>query len=226
MSVTVKEQVISELDSLIQRAERLSKSFRRKDTILSESNIPEHEHRAFVAAALATIERIAGEDSQYYKQAPTPEPDDRLTLEDRQPRIIPGLRGVLVSLRDAVEGGLLESIESRLRASIHDDMLAQSAELLNSGYHVAAMVLIGGVLENHLQQLCNNLNLTWSGRGSISKYNDLLKEKVYKKTIWRRIQAVGDVRNDAAHGDVEKAAQADVEDSLEFVQRVISDYPE
>lgn len=223
--MSVRDELISELDSLIEEGNRLNESFSLEGMMTYESDVPENEHRAFVTSALAAIERIAGKNSQYFERAPKPESDDLLSVASSN-SVIPGLQGALTSLRDAVEAGLLESIESRLRASIHDDMLEQGADLLDSDYHVATMVLIGGVIENHLKQLCENRNLSWSGQGSISKYNNLLKEDVYKQTIWRRVQAVGDVRNDAAHGDVEKVDQADAKDSLNFVRRVIADYPE
>lgn len=67
------------------------------------------------------------------------------------------------------------------------------------------MVLVGGVLEDHLQKLCVKNGLTWKGKGSISTYNDLLHGSEYDKPIWRRIQSIGDIRNDAAHGQGAKA---------------------
>ena len=223
--MSVNDEIISEIESLIEEGERLNKSFSLEGMGTYESDIPEHKHRAFVTSALASIERIAGKDSQYYERAPKPESEELLSVA-RSNTVIPGLQGVLTSLRDAVEAGFLESIESQLRASIHDDMLEQGADLLDSNYHVAAMVLIGGVLEDHLRQLCESRNMIWSGRGSISEYNNLLKDDLYKQTIWRRVQAVADVRNNAAHGNIEKVDKEDVSDSLNFVRRVIADFPE
>jgi hypothetical protein len=70
--------------------------------------------------------------------------------------------------------------------------LVQAKELLTANYHVPAMVLIGGVLEEHLSKLCVARNLTWSGSGSLAKYNDILRDKLYDKVVWRRIQAIVD----------------------------------
>ncbi len=96
--------------------------------------------------------------------------------------------------------------------------------MLTSNYHVAAMVIGGGVLENHLRKLVINQSLTCSGSGSLSKYNDLLKDSVYPQTVWRRIQAITDIRNHAAHGDAGAVVPNDVKDSLGFITRVMTDY--
>ena len=87
------------------------------------------------------------------------------------------------------------------------------------------MVLIGGVLEDHLCKLCTNRRLTWSGSGSLAKYNDLLRDKAYAQPVWRRIQAISDVRNEAAHGNGTAVKRSDVEDALTYVGRLLTDYP-
>jgi hypothetical protein len=132
--------------------------------------------------------------------------------------------GVVTALRDAVDAGLLVSLEQRIRANIHDDFLVQAKELLDQSYHVAAMVLIGGVLENHLQKLCVARSLQRKGDGSLSKYNDLLKDKLYSQAEWRRIQSIGDDRNDAAHGQGQKVKPENVTDHFGYVQRFLTDY--
>ena len=86
------------------------------------------------------------------------------------------------------------------------------------------MVLVGGVLESHLRKLCDNRSLTWKGDGSISKYNDLSHGPVYDKPTWRRIQSIGDVRNDAAHGNVAAVKVEDATDAHKYVSRFLADY--
>jgi hypothetical protein len=139
---------------------------------------------------------------------------------------IPAMIGCLVALRDAVDKGLLVSLEARLRANIHDDFLQQAKSLLDQGYHVAAMVLIGGVLEDHLEKLCTKHGKTVTGNGNLAKYNDALHgATIYDKPAWRRIQSIGDVRNDAAHGNFAKVNVVDVQDAHKYVGRFLADYP-
>lgn len=221
----LKADILAQLDALLATAQRLDDSFRMGEMGSYESSIPEAEHRAFVTAAKAAIRRIAGEGSEYYKALPEISDAQRITVPGYSPTTIPAIHGSLTALRDAVDGGLLTSIENLLRANFHDDFLVQSQTLLDAGYHVAAMVLIGGVLEDHMHKLCVNRSLTWNGTGSLSKYNDALRAgTVYAQPTWRRIQSIGDVRNDAAHGNVANVEQSDVDDAQKYVRRFLSDH--
>ena len=224
MQMSIKTEVLTQLDTLIETGQRLINSFQHEYPTY-QSNVSEAELRAFVASALAAIERIAGEDSQYYKNIPQERVLLPLAFENYNLSFIPTVAGVLVALRGAVEQGLLQSLESRLRANIHDDFLEQASELLDAGYHVAAMVLLGGVIEDHLQKLVQIQGLTLSKQGSISKYNDLLRDNAYDQPKWRHIQSIGDLRNKAAHGQGSTIKADDVKAAHTFVQKFIADYP-
>ncbi len=232
----MKTEILTQLDTLIETGQRLTASFQRCDyddyddydydygTPPYKSGASEAELRAFVISSRATIEQIADENSLYYENTPQSVPV-RLAIGDER-LLFSTITGVLIALRDAVAQGLLISLESRLRANIHEDFLTQSLDLLNAGYHVAAMVLIGGVIEDHLQKLVQIQGLTLPKQGSISKYNDLLRnDNVYNQSVWRRIQSIGDLRNDAAHGKGSDIKFEDVEDAHTFVKRFITDYP-
>lgn len=220
----LREEILAELDALIAEAERLDSSFHLANMGTYQSTAPEYEHRTFVTAALAAVGRIAGPSSEFYQGIQMPKDGTRISVPGYSPTVIPSTRGSLVALRSAVAAGLLQSLESRLRASIHDDFLEQASELRAAEYHVAAMVLIGGVLEDHLRRLCEARALAWKGAGGLSKYNDLLRDQVYPQSTWRRIQAIADVRNEAAHGNGGRVKPDDVEDAIPFVRRVIDDY--
>ena len=230
----MKTEILTQLDTLIETGQRLTASFQRCDyddyddydygTPPYKSGASEAELRAFVISSRATIEQIADENSLYYENTPQSAPA-RLAIGDER-LLFSTITGVLIALRDAVAQGLLTSLESRLRANIHEDFLTQSLDLLNAGYHVAAMVLIGGVIEDHLQKLVQIQGLTLPKQGSISKYNDLLRnDNVYNQSVWRRIQSIGDLRNDAAHGKGSDIKFEDVQDAHTFVKRFITDYP-
>ena len=148
-----EEGSIGASHTLIETGQRLNESFQMIDMGKYESNVPEAELRAFVTSALATVERIAGKNSQYYECIPQERVSSQLAFVGYDNSFIPTVTGVLLALRDAIDQGLLLSLESRLRANIHDDFLIQASVLFDAGYHVAAMVLIGGVLENHLQKM-------------------------------------------------------------------------
>ena len=88
------------------------------------------------------------------------------------------------------------------------------------------MVLIGGVIEDHLQKLVQIQELILPKKGSISKYNDLLRNNnIYNQSMWRRIQSISDLRNEAAHGKGSNIKADDSKDAHTFVQRFIADHP-
>ncbi len=220
----MKKDVLPHLDTLIETGQQLINSFQNRN-YRYESSVPESELRAFVVSALAAIERIAGKNSQYYENIPQESVLSPFAIESPNLSFIPTVTGVLIALRDAVDQGLLESLESRLRANIHDDFLTQASELLDAGYHVAALVLTGGVLENHLQKMIQAGGLVLPKKESISKYNDLIRGNAYNQSVWRRIQSISDLRNEAAHGKGSNIKADDSKDAHTFVQRFIADHP-
>ncbi len=220
----MKTEVLTRLDVLVETGQRLADSFQMKEAMY-QSSVPEAEHRAFVTSALAAIEGIAGENSQYYQSISQERVPSELAFSGYDRPFIPTVTGVLIAFRDAVNQGLLQSLESRLRTNIHDDFLAQASELLDAGYYVAALVLTGGVLENHLQKMIPAHGLTLPNKGSISNYNDLLRDNAYDQPKWRRIQSISDLRNYAAHGKGSKITSEDAKETHTFVQRFISDHP-
>lgn len=220
----LKDKLLRELDDLIAEGQRLDSSYDMTDMGSRESNIAEVEFQSFVTASRASVERIAGKTSEFYAAIPRDIPD-RIAVLGYGGSVVPVITGTLIALRKAVDAGLLVRLENRLRANVYDDFLVQAGELLSAGYHVAAMVLTGSVLEDHLRKLCVARNLTWSGNGSISKYNDLLRDNCYTQSTWRRIQAIGDVRNDAAHGSGASVKREDVDDAHQFVGRFLADHP-
>ena len=219
----LKNEVLVELDSLIAEGHLLDASYAPNGAHYM-SREPEAAFHTLNAKARAAIARIAGTGSEFYRALPKQLPA-QVTFKDFGDSFVAQITGALDALRHSVANGFLVSLESRLRANVYDDFLVQSKDLLNAGYHVAAMALVGGVLEDHLMKLCGARGLTWPGHGSISQYNDWLKDNVYPQTVWRRIQAIGDVRNEADHGNGARLKREDVEDALKYVQRFLADYP-
>lgn len=221
---TVTEQVLARLDTLIAEGKRASESYYLGEMASYDSRLKEEELRAFFAGAAAAVDQIAGAQSEFSRQVP----EKTKGYLSSAPYLTQGALGVLIALRVAVAGGFLLSMESRIRANVGDDFLTQATDLLTSGYPAASMVLAGGVLEDRLRTLCTASSVTLTGSGSMSKYNDgLLKTNVYDQPTWRRIQSIGDLRNDAAHGGPKAAAvgAADVADAIKYIGRFLADHP-
>jgi hypothetical protein len=224
--MSVKEDALRELDRLLTESEDLVASFKQfqNDPFDLRSGLPEPILWRFYTSCVTAICRFAGRESEYGLLISKPD-SNRLFCERS---LLEQLVGVLMSLRDAVDCDLLGGMERRVRSNTYADFLTQAEELLKAqpSYHVAAMVLIGGVLEDHLRKLCEKHNVQWKGREGMSAYNDALKETAYPQLTWRRIQAVADQRNAAAHGGADAAALKPeaVEDALAWTTRFIEEH--
>ena len=62
----------------------------------------------------------------------------------------------------------------------------------------------------------------WSRFGEA---DNLFRYNLYSQSVWRRIQSIGDLRNNAAHGEGPTIDPEDVKDAHRFVQRFITDHP-
>lgn len=220
-----KKDVLQQLDRLIAEGQRLDGSYQLDGMGHYHSKLPPADFHAFSTSARSAIARITGTQSEFYAVLPDTLPA-QVTFTHAGASFVAVFTGALRAVRDAVDADLLVSLENRLRANVYDDLLDQADALLKAGYHVAAMVLIGGVLEDHLRKLCDARSLTWPGAGSLSKYNDVLyKANLYAKPVLSRIQGIAHLRNDAAHGKGAAVNVDDVEDALRQMRRLLTDYP-
>ena len=109
-----------------------------------------------------------------------------------------------------------------IQAEVFDDELEQATELLNSGYHSAAAVISGTVLESTLRSQCLAQNIPL---GKLDKMNaDLTKAGVYNSLVQKRITAMAAVRNSAAHGKNNEFTSADVKSMIDEVRRYIEQH--
>ena len=99
----MKKEVLTQLDALIETGQRLIESYELK-VYEYKSSVPEADLRAFVTSALAAIERIAGKNSQYYKNIPQERVLSPLAVDSLQSvtgstlSFIPTVTGVYSSL--------------------------------------------------------------------------------------------------------------------------------
>jgi hypothetical protein len=81
-------------------------------------------------------------------------------------------------------------------------------------------VIAGVVLETALRQLCDRENIP---HGKLDKMNaDLAKAGKYNKLMQKRITALADIRNSAAHGNFNQFTQQDVENMMNEVEQFLA----
>jgi hypothetical protein len=117
--------------------------------------------------------------------------------------------GILKAARDEMAGGWTITVKAIVSAEIFSDFLDMASYLLKEGWKDAAAVTVGGVLEEHLRQLCHkagiDTEITKQSGDKVPKKADLLNANLYKHGVYgsldqKNVTGWLDLRNKAAHG--------------------------
>ena len=139
---------------------------------------------------------------------------------------------ILQAIRSEISGGWMFTFKGLVAAELFADFLDMASHLLDTGYKDAAAIMIGGVLEEHLRQLCLKHDLAADeekedrvvAKKSDRLNADLAKAEVYSKLDQKQITAWLDLRNNAAHGKYGEYTEQQVNQLqsgvIEFMARV------
>lgn len=163
--------------------------------------------------------KVCGRDSEHYQTFIEVEKPGGFSSSYS---IYKRVRSVFRAAKDDFEGGYLISVKSLVQAEVFESELEQAAELLSGGYKLAAAVIAGVVLETGLRELCNSHNFE---HGKLDKMNaDLAKQGVYNKLQQKRITALADIRNNAAHGKPDEFSEDDVALMIRDIEQFLAQY--
>jgi len=133
--------------------------------------------------------------------------------------------GVLKAASDDYKHGFLFEVRNIVAAEVFDDFLEQAEYLLGAGYQAPAAVIVGSVLEDGLRQLCQRHGIVLSAKPKLDMMNaDLYKAGAYNLLTQKKITALAQVRNSAAHGQWDQFAVRDVEDMLNAVRSFMAQH--
>jgi hypothetical protein len=131
------------------------------------------------------------------------------------------IKAIFFAAKEDFEGGYLVSVKNLIQGEVFETELEQAKELQSAGYKTAAAVIAGVVLETSIRNLCTQHNIQ---HGSLNKMNaDLAKAGVVNKLRQKRITALADIRNSAAHGKPDEFTTADVEMMINEIEAMVSD---
>jgi hypothetical protein len=165
------------------------------------------------------LSKVCGEESQHFQQFEKNEADVAFTTNYT---IFKRLKAIFLAAKEDFEGGYLSSIRTLVQAEVFDSELEQANELLSSGYSTAAAVIAGVVLETALRELCDREGIS---PGKLDKMNaDLAKGGMYNKLTQKRITALADIRNSAAHGKPNEFREQDVTDMIRDVSQFLANH--
>lgn len=167
--------------------------------------------------AKSLIEKTCGKDSEHMKAFNAAELHRGF---DGSYDVYKRVRPVFMAAKDDFQGGYLLSIKNLVQAELFDSELELATELLKSGYKGPAAVVAGVVLETSLKDICTQLKIPL---GKLDKMNsDLAKAGHYNKLQQKKITALADIRNRAAHGDWTSFSDNDVQDMIRDVESFLS----
>lgn len=134
--------------------------------------------------------------------------------------------GSLWSLQRALEEGRLHRYEDLIRSDVFGDLLEQADYLEEKRYSLAAAVVCGAVLEEHMRQLAiaNNCLPTTPRPAMDEVTTALAKAKVITSVDAQHVRGLAAVRNAAAH-NTSDFRPADVPGFLRGVKEFISNHP-
>lgn len=160
-----------------------------------------------------------GEKSQYFIAF---EKGEKPTTMESRYSIKKRLGAIFLAAKEDFDGGYLASLKYLVQAEVFDSELEQASELLKSGYKLAAAVISGVVLETALRDLCDSNSIS---HGKLDTMNaQLAKAGVYNKLQQKRITAIADIRNNAAHGKPDNFSDSDVENMIRDVESFLLSY--
>ncbi|MEZ8114500.1 hypothetical protein ACED44_06155 [Vibrio splendidus] len=163
------------------------------------------------------VVKVCGEKSQHFQEFLKSEEigsyETNLNSYNR-------VKSVFLAAKEDYEGGYLTSVKTLVQSEVFESELEQAEELLKSGYHLAAAVIAGAVLETGLRELSSRQEIA---HGKLDKMNaELAKAGVYNKLQQKRITALADIRNSAAHGKPEEFSKDDVKMMIRDVEQFLA----
>jgi hypothetical protein len=218
-------------EKLLQRVEYI---IEQAETALSNGKINQYgtldadsaKTKTFRTSGLSFILALYGKEHPYYKEF------DNVLSRYKYESYINGGVEIIKNIRVEIENGWISTIKSIVSAEIFSDFLEMAEHLLISDYKDAAAVMIGGVLEEHLRQLCidNRIEVTYEKDGKLIPIkadrmnSELAKAGIYNKLDQKGVTTQLDLRNNAAHGNYSEYDKKQVEMMYDFVFNFISKY--
>jgi len=158
------------------------------------------EMTGFRSASLSFIEQVYGADKTHYKVF------EKTTNGSYPNRAESGI-AILSAIKTEIDGGWIFTIKGLVASELFADFIEMAEHLLTTGYKDPAAVMIGGVLEEHLRQLCktNDIEIDEHKNEKIMPLkadrlnSELAKSSVYTKLDQKMVTAWLDLRNKAAH---------------------------
>lgn len=139
-------------------------------------------------------------------------------------RIFLRMYGLLLSVKDEWEHGLLRKIEYIVAGATFDDFLDHAAVYHKANKKTEAAVLASAVLEDAIKKIATKHNITTSGLSVEPLIEELVKMGVLTLVKSKRIKGYTGVRNHALHAEWDKFDIRDVGELIKGTKELIEEF--
>jgi len=212
--MNVDQKIIGRLSELIERGLEIEKTKERPppNCIGFDSTVDGQMANQWHASANSLLAKALGRDSEHFKLF------EACCINGVTYSPLHQGIGILNAAKEDYEHGYMQDVRVLVAAEMFSNLLDQASELLEAGYHGPAAVLSGAILENNLRKLCNIHEIELPANPKIEFMNaQLAKVNVFNKLTQKRITAIADVRNSAAHGKWDEFTKEDVKDMIKWI---------
>jgi HEPN domain-containing protein len=218
--MNIEQKILDRLTALIEMGERvLATQHSPGEMIIGDDRVDTQLAHQWATSAQNLLLRVFGRDSEHYRHFEA-QTKAHLTYSP-----VYHAQGILKAAKDDYEHGHLFELRRLIEAEVFDDFLEQAEHLLESGYYQAAAVLTGGVLEDSLRKICLAKGIALATKPKLDAMNsDLAKAGVFSVLVQKRITALADLRNKAAHAKWNEFTRDDVREMVEATRRLMEQH--
>lgn len=219
--MNIDQKIITRFDELIAEGEAVLRTrvYPPRNSLGFDSRVDREMVYAWFTSAQNLVAIVFGRGSDHYKNLVAAPGTRGLTYD---PAV--KAQGILKASRSDYSQGYVFSLKRLVEAELFSDFLDQASHLLDKGYYQPAAVLAGSVLEDALRKMLVALGVEALPASGINQMNsELYKSEVYNRLTHKRITALADIRNSAAHGKIEEFSTEDVREMITWIERFMEE---
>ena len=134
------------------------------------------------------------------------------------------LTGLLQSLREEIQLGLLANLEYIVMATTFDEFLDHAKHFHKSGKLIESSVLASVVFEDTMRKIAKKNNIKEKEVDLETIINELVKINIFTPVKAKRVKAYGAIRNEALHAHWTKFDLKDIGGLIQGTQELIENY--
>lgn len=218
----MEDNLIQRGNELLERGKSLSGKIRRYEGRANywygDDLIPEVQ--AWISSVVNIVTLICEPNSHYYKE--TKNLSEHKDLAKGAPFwAVQKLCGLLTSLKEEIDNGLLKKAEYIFAASTFDDFLDHASEYHKANKKVESSVLASSVFEDTIRKISKKNDITETSQSIELLIDQLVKKNVFTTVKAKRLKSYAAVRNKSLHAQWDEFEIKDVGELIKGTRDLI-----